>query len=376
MERRSFLKKAGVGLAAGAAAGASSAPALAQQAVSGGPTVSWRLASSFPKSLDTLMGAAELIARRVSEATGGKFTIKVFAAGELVPALSVVDAVQNSTVECAHTAGYYFFGKDPTFAFSAAIPFGLNSRQHNAWIYHGGGLALVREFLKDYNIISFQAGNTGAQMGGWFRKEIKTVGDLKGLKMRIGGTGGLVMQALGVVPQQIAGGDIYPALEKGTIDAAEWVGPYDDEKLGFYKIAKNYYYPGWWEGATGFDLFVNLKAWEALPKEYQSILESACAEANVDAQAKYDAVNPGALKKLIANGVKLQSFSPEIMAAAYQASQKVYDDIAKTNAKFKKIYEPWKAFVAEQVQWFQVAENRFDNFMIGAQRAAQRAAKK
>ena len=368
MERRSFLKKAGVGLAAGAVAGASSVPALAQQAVSGGPTVNWRLASSFPKSLDTIFGAADVIAKRVSEATGGKFTIKTFAGGEIVPPFSVVDAVQNSTVECCHTAPYYFFGKDPTFAFACAIPFGMNARQKNAWVYHGGGLALLRDFLKDYNIINFPAGNTGAQMGGWFRKEIKTVNDLKGLKMRIGGTGGLPFQKLGVVPQQIPGGEIYPSLEKGTIDAAEWVGPYDDEKLGFYKVAKYYYYPGWWEGGPEIDLFVNIKAWEALPKEYQAILEAACYEANMDMVAKYDALNPAALKRLIANGVKLLPFSNDIMAACYKATQEVYDDIAKTNAKFKKIYEPWKAFRADQVQWFQVAENRFDNFMIAAQR--------
>ncbi len=233
MERRLFLKKAGVGLAGAAAA----APALAQ--TSALPTVNWRMASSFPKSLDTIFGGAELIARRCAAATGGKFNIKVFAAGEIVPAFSVVDAVQAGTVECAHSAPYYFFGKDPTFAFGSAVPFGMNTRQQNAWMYHGGGLELMREFFKEYNIINFTAGNTGAQMGGWYRKEIKTLADLKGLKFRVGGFAGAVLAKLGVVPQQIPAGDIYPALEKGTIDAAEWVGPYDDEKLGFYKVAKN-----------------------------------------------------------------------------------------------------------------------------------------
>jgi TRAP-type mannitol/chloroaromatic compound transport system substrate-binding protein len=368
MKRRSFLKKAAAGLAAGTVA----APAIAQSQ----PTVSWRLASSFPKSLDTIFGAAEVISKRVAAATGGKFTIKVFAGGEIVPPFSVVDAVQNGTVECAHTAPYYFFGKDPTFAFACAIPFGMNARQQNAWMYHGGGLELMREFFKEYNIVNFPAGNTGAQMGGWFRKEIKTVADLKGLKMRIGGTGGLPLAKLGVVPQQIPGGDIYPSLEKGTIDAAEWVGPYDDEKLGFYKVAKNYYYPGWWEGGPELDLFVNQKAWDALPKEYQAILEGACVEANADMVAKYDALNPAALKRLIAGGVKLQPFSNDIMVACYKATQEVYDEIATKNAKFKKVYEPWKKFREDQVQWFQVAENRFDNFMITAERQAQRGAKK
>ena len=368
MERRSFIKHTGL---AGILA-ASSAPVFAQSA----PEVKWRLASSFPKSLDTIFGAAETISKRVAAATDNKFQIQVFAGGEIVPAFGVVDAVQNATVQCAHTAPYYFFGKDPTFALACALPFGMNVRQQNAWMYHGGGMALMREYFKDYNIVNFPAGNTGAQMGGWFRKEIKTVADLQGLKFRIGGTGGLPLQKLGVIPQQIPGGDIYPALEKGTIDAAEWVGPYDDEKLGLYKVAKFYYYPGWWEGGPELDLFVNNKAWDELPKDYQSILEAACYEANVDMMAKYDALNPPALKKLIANGVKLQPFSNDIMAACYKATTETYDDIATKNAKFKKVYEPWKAFRAEQVSWFQVSENRFDNFMIAAGRMSQRGPNK
>jgi len=366
MERRSFIKHTGL---AGILASAS-APAFAQAA----PEVKWRLASSFPKSLDTIYGGAVTISERVAKSTNNKFLIQVFAGGEIVPAFGVVDAVQNATVQCCHTAPYYFFGKDPTFAFGCAIPFGMNNRQQNAWMGHGGGRALYNDFLKDYNIVSFAAGNTGTQMGGWFRKEIKTVKDLDGLKMRIGGTGGLPLQKLGVVPQQIPGGDIYPALEKGTIDAAEWVGPYDDEKLGFYKVAKFYYYPGWWEGGPELDLFVNNKAFADLPKEYQSILESACYEANVDMMAKYDALNPTALKRLLANGVKLQPFSNDIMAACYKATREVYEDISAKNEKFRKIYEPWKKFRGEEVEWFAVAESRFDNFMIAAERMG--AAKK
>jgi TRAP-type mannitol/chloroaromatic compound transport system substrate-binding protein len=366
MERRSFIKHTGL---AGILASAT-APAFAQ----GAPEVKWRLASSFPKSLDTIYGGALTVSERVAKSSGNKFQIQVFAGGEIVPAFGVVDAVQNATVQCCHTAPYYFFGKDPTFAFGCAIPFGMNDRQQNAWMSHGGGRQLYNDFLKDYNIVSFAAGNTGTQMGGWFRKEIKTVADLKGVKMRIGGTGGLPLTKLGVVPQQIPGGDIYPALEKGTIDAAEWVGPYDDEKLGFYKVAKFYYYPGWWEGGPELDLFVNTKAYSDLPKEYQSMLESACAEANVDMMAKYDAVNPAALKRLLANGVKLLPFSNEIMAACYKATKETYDEIAEKNEKFKKIYEPWKKFRGEEIEWFAVAENRFDNFMIAAERLS--AAKK
>ena len=359
MQRRKFLTSAGAGLAAGAAA----ISTLSSAQTAALPAIKWRMTSSFSKSLDTIYGGAETIAKRVKSATGGKFEIQVFAAGEIVPAFSAMDAVKDGTVECCHTAPYYFFGKDPTFAFACAIPFGMNARQQNAWMYHGGGMALVREFLKDYNIINFPAGNTGAQMGGWFRKEIKTVADLKGLKFRIGGTGGLPLAKLGVVPQQIPAADIYPALEKGTIDAAEWVGPYDDEKLGFYKIAKYYYYPGWWEGGPELDLFVNIKQWEALPPEYKSILESACAEANIDMLAKYDASNPAALKRLVGNGVQLRAFSKDIMNACYKATVETYDEIAAKNSKFKKIYDSWKAFRDDQILWFRVTEQNFDGYM-------------
>ena len=372
MQRRSFLKKAGLGLAAGAAA----APAIVNAQAAGLPTVSWRMAGSWSKSLDTLYGGMERISKRVAAATGGKFTIKVFAGGEIVSGLQVLDAVQNGTVECGHTATYYNFGKDPTFAFSCAVPFGMNSRGQNAWMYYGGGLELMREFYKGYNCLQIPAGNTGCQMGGWFRKEINTVADLKGLKFRVGGFAGAVLAKLGVVPQQIAAGDIYPALEKGTIDAAEWVGPYDDEKLGFYKVAKYYYYPGWWEAGPELDVLVNLKSWEALPKEYQAILEAACAEENVMMPAKYDALNPDALKRLIANGVKLRPFSNEIMAASYKAANEVYAETSAKNANFKKVYESMVKFRTDHVQWWSIAENRMDNFAGAAERLSQRAPKK
>ncbi|MFL6565562.1 MAG: TRAP transporter substrate-binding protein [Burkholderiales bacterium] len=368
MTRRTFLKNA----AAGVAAGTLAAPAIAQSQ----PTVNWRMAASWPKSLDTLYGGAELISKRVAQASGGKFNIKVFAAGEIVGGLQVMDAVQNGTVECGHTAAYYYFGKDQTFAFGTNIPFGLNSRQQYAWYNHGGGLELMREFYKEYNFTTLIAGCTGCQMGGWFRKPVKSVADLKGLKFRIGGTGGTVLARLGVVPQQIAGGDIYPALEKGTIDAAEWVGPYDDEKLGFYKVAKHYYYPGWWESGSTTELFIGTKAWESLPKDYQGMLESACAEAYAWMLAKYDALNPPALKRLLANGVQLAPFPNDVLAACYKASEENYEEVASKNAKFRKVYEPWKKFRAEQVQWFSIAEGRQDNFMVSAQRSAQRSSSK
>src|ERR1051326_4094624 len=312
MRRRAFIATGGVALAGAALA----APAIAQSQ----PEIKWRLAARWPKSLDTLFGGAEFLAKRVAEATDNKFQIRAFAGGEIVPALQVLDAVQNNTVEMGHTASYYYVGKDMTFGFDCTIPFGMNARQMNAWMTHGGGLDLLRNFFKDYNVVNFPAGNTGTQMGGWYRKEIKTIDDLKGLKFRIGsGLAGAILGKLGVVPQTIPGGDIYPSLEKGTIDAAEWVGPYDDEKLGFYKVAKYYYTPGWWEGQAQLSAYVNLGQWEKLPKSYQAALTAACAEANGWMLGKYDADNVAAMRRLIANGTQLRAFSKDILDACYKS---------------------------------------------------------
>ncbi|MGZ5083274.1 MAG: TRAP transporter substrate-binding protein, partial [Usitatibacter sp.] len=314
-------------------------------------------------SLDTIYGAAEVMSKRVAACTGGKFQIQVFAAGEIVPAFGVVDAVQNGTIQAAHTAPYYFWGKDAAFALDTAIPFSLNARQTNAWQIFGGGNELFAEFYKAYNIVRVPCGNTGAQMGGWYRKEIKTPADFKGLKFRIGGFAGKVMEKLGAVPQLIPGGDIYPALEKGTIDAAEWVGPYDDEKLGFNKVAKNYYYPGFWEGGPQLVSYFNVNEWNKLPKEYQNIVEAACAEANTWMLAKYDAENPAALKRLVAGGTQLRPFSKEILTAAYKASLEVYKETGEKSPAFKKIYESMVKFRGDQLLWFRVAEKGFDDFM-------------
>jgi TRAP-type mannitol/chloroaromatic compound transport system substrate-binding protein len=356
MKRRDFLKVGGAGLAASAVA----APAIAQSM----PEVKWRLTSSFPKSLDTLWGAAETFSKYISEATDGKFQVQPFAAGEIVPGLQAMDAVSNATVECCHTAAYYYVGKDPTFPLFCAVPFGLNQRQQNAWFYDGGAQKLMDEFTKKFNIVSLLGGNTGCQMGGWFRKEIKEVGDLNGLKMRIAGLTGQVMSKLGVVPQQIAGGDIYPALEKGTVDAAEWVGPYDDEKLGFHKVAQYYYYPGWWEGGTTNHFMFNIGKWNELPKSYQAIVTTAAGYANVEEMARYDTRNPGALKRLVAGGAQLRPFSQAIMEACYKSANEVYADISSKNPDFKKVYDNMIAFRNDEYLWWQVAEYTFDTFMI------------
>ena len=367
MDRRSFLTKATLGGAAAAGAATLAAPALAQSA----PKVTWRVTSSFPKALDTIFGAAEVMAKFVSEATDGNFTLQVFPAGELVPGLEAADAVSAGTVEACHTVPYYFWGKDPTYALGAAVPFGLNARQMSAWFHYGGGIDMMNEFYATQNLIAFPAGNTGVQMAGWYRKEINSVADLQGLKMRIGGFAGKVIEKLGVVPQQIAGGDIYPSLEKGTIDAAEWVGPYDDEKLGFYKVAPYYYYPGWWEGGPSIATMINLAKWAELPPAYQAVLKAGCALANVDMLANYDYKNPAALKSLVANGAQLRPFPQDVLSAAFDAAKSTYDEISATNAAFKKIKDSQDAFLRDAYLWAQIAEYNYDTFMMVQQQAGK-----
>jgi TRAP-type mannitol/chloroaromatic compound transport system substrate-binding protein len=359
MQRRKFLRSAGVGGAAVAAGTTLAAPAIAQSM----PELKWRMASSFPKSLDTLYGAGENLTKYVAEMTDNKFQIRIFAAGEIVPGLQVLDAVQNGTVEMGHSAGTYYMGKDPTFAIDTALPFGMNARQQDAWMNYGGGRQLMNELYNDYNIHAMPAGNTGAQMGGWFRKEIKTIDDMKGLKFRIAGIAGLVCAKVGAVPQQIAGGDIYPALEKGTIDAAEWVGPYDDQKLGFNKIAPYYYYPGWWEGGPQTAAMINLGKWNELPKAYKAVLEAAAFRTHTTMVSKYDAENPKALRELMVGGTKLMPFPQPVMEACFAAANELYAEISVKNPKFKKVYDSWKAFRNEEILWFRVCEGTFDNFM-------------
>lgn len=354
MDRRSIIKNAGIAgvLAAGMA------PAVHAQAV-----VRWRLSSSFPKALDTLYGAAEVFAKHVKAMSGGKFEISTHAGGEITPPFGVVDAVQQGSIDCAHTAPYYFFGKNEAFALSCAIPFGLNSRQMTAWMYEGNGLKLMREFYAKYNMTSFPGGNTGAQMGGWYRKEIKSVADIKGLKFRVGGFAGKVFERMGGVPANIPGGEIYTALEKGTIDAAEWVGPYDDLKLGFHKVAPHYYYPGWWEGGPQLDFLINQKAFNALSSEYKAIVEAAAAVAHIDMQAKYDARNPTALRQLVGSGTKLHPFPNDVLELAFKEAMALYEELNAKNPEWKKIYADYSKFRADSNLWFRFTEARFDSFM-------------
>src|SRR5882672_2206128 len=360
LSRRKFIKTAGAG-GIGAAATAVAAPAIAQSS----PEIKWRLTASWPKSLDTLYGNPEYLSKRVAEITDNKFQIQVFAAGEIVPGLQVLDAVQNGTVEAGHTAAYYYFGKDVAMTFGTDLPFGLNSRMKNAWFMHGGGQQLFDEFTRTkYGVTGFISGSTNTQMGGWFRKEINSMEDLKGLKFRVGGFAGLILQRVGVVPQQIAAGDIYPALEKGTIDACEWVGPYDDEKLGFAKIAKYYYYPGWWEGCGQAHNIMNLAKWNELPKSYQNAILTASGDAWGWVIGRYDNLNPAALKRLLSSGTQLRAFPQDVMEACYKSANDIYAELSKTNPMFKKMLDSLVPFRSDSYLWTQVAEMGFDNFMV------------
>jgi TRAP-type mannitol/chloroaromatic compound transport system substrate-binding protein len=367
--RRRFIK--GLGLASAGVAFAK--PALADAA----PEVHWRLTSSFQPSLDLIYGGAQTFAKTLTDLTDGKFTIAVLPAGEVAPALEALDAVSNGTVECAHSALHYYWGKDPTFVFGSSTPFGMNARQHTAWLTEGGGGDLIDAFLADRKVFALPAGNTGGQMAGWFRKEIKTPSDLQGLKVRIGGFAGKVFQILGAEPVSIPKDGVYSALESGGLDAMEWVGPYDDENFGakdgdkpkLSKVAPYYYYPGWWKGGMQLHLIVSREKFDALPKAYQAALRAAATVANASVQSKYDTVNPAALKRLVVGGAELRLFPQEVLEACYKTANDLYGQLSADNANFKKISDSYMAFRGDQYLWWQVAEYSFDNFMIRERRA-------
>jgi TRAP-type mannitol/chloroaromatic compound transport system substrate-binding protein len=333
-------------------------------AVHATPNVTWRLASSFPRSLDTIFGAAEVLSETLEKLTHGRFRVRVYPAGELVPGLQVFDAVQQGTVHMGHSASYYFIGKNPALAFDTCVPFGLNCRQQNGWVTHGGGLEVLRSVFSDFNIMNFPGGNTGVQMGGWFRREIGSVGDLRGLKMRIPGLGGRVMDRLGVTVQVLAGGEIYQALERGVIDAAEWAGPYDDEKLGFNKVAPYYYYPGWWEPGPMLTFYVNKDAWATLPKSYQDAFEAAAQVANHDMIMKYDAKNPPAFSRLVQTGTQLRAFTDDVMNAAKRESFALMEEEAAADATYSRVYSSWKQVHEEYYSWFATSERTYAMFAV------------
>lgn len=357
LPRRALLS---AGLATAAAPLAS--PALAEAV----PELTWRLASGFPKNLDILFGATESFARIVGEATDGRFKIQPSAVGEIVAAEGLLDAVGSGKVEIGHASASAAVAKDPIFALATATPFGLNARGQSAWWLQGGAAELFAEIFAKHGLMALPGGNTGAQMGGWFRKEIKTTADLQNLKFRVAGLGGQVLAKLGVVPQVTPGPDLYGALESKTLDAAEWIGPHDDEKLGLQKVAPIYHFPGFWEGGAMVLFWFNAERWKALPKTYKAVLQAAAAQVSADVQAKYDARNPQALRRLVAGGAQLRPFPQDVIEAALKAANDLYGELSAKDPDFKRAYEAMKAFRNEEYLWFQVAEYTYDNFMIRA----------
>jgi len=366
MKRREFLVKGAAGLAGGAAL-AACGPGGEGDAKQGAPGVAtqkvvWRLASSFPRGLDTIFGATEVLADTLDRMSSGRFKIRVYPGGELVPGLQVLDAVQQGTVQVGQTAGYYYTGKNPAFAFDTAVPFGLNARQQVAWINEAGGRELLAPIFADFNIVAFWGGSTGTQMGGWFRKEIQSPEDMQGLKIRIPGPGGEVMNRKGATVQVLAGGDIYPALERGAIDATEWIGPYDDEKLGFHKVAPYYYTPGWWEGGPALSYYVNRQAWEALPTEFQAMFQVASQASGLTMLSRYDSLNPAALARLRAFGTQLRRYPDAVMARAREISESILADYAAADPAYRKVYDAWIKFRSESFDWFNTAEQAYAEF--------------
>jgi TRAP-type mannitol/chloroaromatic compound transport system substrate-binding protein len=367
MERREFLSLAAKGaLGAAALAACSTGDETLDTALQdeGLPELDWELATSWPISLDTIYGGAETFANRVSAMTGGKFTITAKPGGEVVPPLEILQSAQNGTIKAGHTASYYYVGLADLTAFGTALPFGLTFRQQNAWLYEGGGLELMQQaYAERFNVIQFPAGNTGVQMGGWFRKEINSVADLQGLKMRIPGLGGRVMERLGVLVQVLPGGEIFQALQTGAIDATEWVGPYDDTKLDFQSVTDFYYFPGWWEPGPSLEVQFPLDEWNGLPEEYQEVIKSAAAEANINMMATYDALNPPALASIASDpGIQILPFPDDVMEAAEEAAFELFDESAAADTDFASIFSQWKLFRAGQRIWHALAENAMNAY--------------
>lgn len=356
MQRRSFLKQ---GLGAAAAGAAVSVPAFAADA----PALKWRLASAFPEKQDVLFGAAGSFARYVSEATDGRFDIRPAAPGGDIPAAGVLEAVGKGTVEMGHALSCAWYALNPALCFDAAVPFGLNARQMNAWMFEGDGLKLTRELFKSHGIVNFPLGNTGARMGGWYRGEIKSVEGIKGLKLQSEGFAAAVLERMGAAPQPLDASAAAAALEKGEIDAVGASSPYDDEKAGPPKAARFYYYPGWWEGGAQASLYIGMKAWEALPKSYRAAIEAASRAVHVTVTARYDALNAAALRRLAAGGAQLRAFPRSVLDAAWSTSAALYAEISARDPVFKGLYDSHMAMRDSLVPWFRQAEGAYDQYL-------------
>ncbi len=328
------------------------------------PNVRWRMATSWPKSLQILFEAADLFCQQVNIMTNGHFVITPYPAGELTDGLKVLQGVRDGTVECGHSASYYYLEYGKALAFGTTMPFGLTASQQNAWLYFGGGLEAMQELYAELGIINFPGGNTGMQMGGWFKQKVKTIKDFSGLRMRVPGMGGLILERLGVEIFSLPGDLIFSALEENKIDAAEWKNPHADRTLGLDKVAPYYYYPGWWEPGTSYEFQVNLTEWNKLPPEYQEIFRAAATDVNAKMLAKFNAVNGKVLQEMILNGTEVLPFSHDILQASYTKAFELYEEMAAMDQNFKKIYRQWQAFRAEVQAWNSINELEFSNSVM------------
>jgi TRAP-type mannitol/chloroaromatic compound transport system substrate-binding protein len=369
MERRDFLRKAGLAAAGAVAAGAGLAGCAQQKeeaaqgpAVQPKKTYEWKMVTTWPPNLPVLQTGAERFAKRVEEVTNGQIKIEVFAGGELVPPLGVFDAVSEGTVECGSGASYYWAGKVPAAQWFAAVPFGFNPQGINAWFYSGGGLQLWEEVYAPFNVIPRPQGNTGVQMGGWFRKEMNSIDDYQGLKMRIPGLGGKVISKAGGTVVLLPGGEIFTSLERGVIDATEWVGPMHDLRMGFYKAASYYYYPGWHEPGTCLEVMFNKAAYESLPTELQQILDAVAAETNMWSLCEFEAGNGAALQTLISeHNVNLVQFPDQLMEDLRKLADETLEEEAEKDPMSRKVHDAFKKFKAQVGVWGTVSEDAYYN---------------
>ena len=359
MKRRDFVKTAGVG---GAVAGASlAASAFPTPAIAQGVR-ELKMVTAWPKNFPGLGTGAETLAKRVAAASDGKLTVRVFAAGELVPAFQAFDAVSSGNADMSHSASYYWQGKSPAFNFFTSVPFGLTADEHYSWIWYGGGIELWREVCKPFGVTPFLRASTGVQMGGWYRKEINSLDDYKGLKFRMPGLGGEVLRRLGATVVNLPGGEIFPALQAGTIDGTEWVGPWHDMAFGFYKVAQNYYWPGWHEPCTTGEVLINTKVWESLPQDQQAMLEAIIQAEAAREFAEYAIQNSRALKTLIdQHGVKLQRFPDELLTQIGTVAGEVVKEVGTQDPMTTKVYESFMDFRSIALGWTKIGEQAYLN---------------
>jgi len=367
MKRKDFLKKVAVGTAGLAAVTTSCrnnevASSDGAPAIHSGKKYKWNMLTTWPPNYPIIGEGCEKFAQWIKEMSAGRLTIKVYGGGELVPALEAFDAVTSGTADLAHGSAYYWAGKAPAAQFFGSIPFGMNAQQMNSWLLSGGGMELWRELYAKFNLIPFPAGNTGVQMGGWFNKEINSIEDLKGLKMRIPGFGGKVLGKAGGTPVLSAGSEIYTNLERGVIDATEWIGPFHDYKMGFQDIAKYYYTPGWHESGTVLECFINKLKYEALPKDLQVIVESAALRLNVWMLSEIEAQNGLFLDKLISEEkVDVRQFPDEVLNTLKAYTKEILEEITAKDPFAKKVYDSLTDFKRRATIWAEVTEKVFYN---------------